>query len=61
MKLFRTTHGFFVLKANNHYRLDNTDWDELIARDNLRQHLEFLTSKLAPTAWRSAFMHRRII
>jgi 2-dehydro-3-deoxy-D-arabinonate dehydratase len=51
MKLFRTTHGFFVLKANGHYRLDNTDWDELIARDNLREHLESLTSKLHPTAW----------
>jgi 2-dehydro-3-deoxy-D-arabinonate dehydratase len=50
MKLFRTTHGFFVLKANGHYRLDNTDWDELIARDNLREHLESLTDKLDPAA-----------
>lgn len=51
MKLFRTTHGIFVLKANGHYRLPGTDWDELIARDNLREHLESLTSKLSPEAW----------
>jgi 2-dehydro-3-deoxy-D-arabinonate dehydratase len=51
MKLFRTTRGFYVLKANGHYRLDNTDWDELIARDNLREHLESLTSKLDPAGW----------
>ena len=48
MKLFRTTHGIFILKANGHYRLENTSWDELIARDNLREHLELLISKSAP-------------
>ena len=51
MKLFRTTHGIFVLKANGHYRLDIANWDELVARDNLCEHLESLTSKLTPTAW----------
>jgi 2-dehydro-3-deoxy-D-arabinonate dehydratase len=51
MKLFRTTHGIFVLKANGHFRLDNTNWDDLIARDDLREHLESVTSKLAPQAW----------
>jgi 2-dehydro-3-deoxy-D-arabinonate dehydratase len=51
MKLFRTTHGIFVLKANGHHRLDNTNWDDLIARDDLREHLESVTSKLAPQAW----------
>jgi 2-dehydro-3-deoxy-D-arabinonate dehydratase len=51
MKLFRTTHGFFVLKANGHYRLDDRDWDELIAREGLRERLESITSGLAPGAW----------
>jgi 2-dehydro-3-deoxy-D-arabinonate dehydratase len=51
MKLFRTTHGFFVLKANGHYRLDDRDWDELIAREDLRERLESITSGLAPGAW----------
>jgi 2-dehydro-3-deoxy-D-arabinonate dehydratase len=51
MKLFRTAHGFFVSKANGHYRLDNTDWDELVARDNLREHLESLSRMLTPGAW----------
>jgi 2-dehydro-3-deoxy-D-arabinonate dehydratase len=46
MRLFRTTHGLFISKANNHYRLDNTGWDELIARDNLRDYLESLTGTL---------------
>ena len=50
MKLFRTTHGIFVLKANGHYWLDNTNWDDLIARDDLPEHLESMTSKLAPQA-----------
>ncbi|HEX3820609.1 MAG TPA: fumarylacetoacetate hydrolase family protein [Candidatus Sulfotelmatobacter sp.] len=50
MKLFRTTHGSFVLKANGYYQLGNTNWDELIARDNLREHLDLLTSELAPIA-----------
>jgi len=48
MKLFRTAQGPFVSKANGHYRLDNTGWDELIARDNLYEHLNSLTSKLDP-------------
>lgn len=51
MKLFRTNRGLFVLKANGHYRLDHMDWDELVARDNLHEHLESLASKMAPAPW----------
>ncbi len=46
MKLFRTTHGFYLFNANGYYSLANTDWDALIARDDLREHLESLTNKL---------------
>jgi 2-dehydro-3-deoxy-D-arabinonate dehydratase len=50
MKLFRTKRGFYLLKANDYYNLANTDWDALIARDDLREHLESLANKLDPTA-----------
>src|SRR5947209_5658645 len=42
MKLFRTAAGSFVEEDGRYFGLDGVDWDELLARDDLADHLRGL-------------------
>jgi 2-dehydro-3-deoxy-D-arabinonate dehydratase len=44
MHLYRTQHGFF-LHSNSWYRLPDTDWDILIAHDDLHGYLSQISSE----------------
>jgi 2-dehydro-3-deoxy-D-arabinonate dehydratase len=48
MKLFRTEHGIILDKGDVFYRLHETDWDEVVNRDNLYEWLELQTENLIP-------------
>jgi len=50
MKLYRTARGFYVSEAENFYSVENTTWDALIARDDLRDHLDAVIRKTPPGA-----------
>jgi 2-dehydro-3-deoxy-D-arabinonate dehydratase len=53
MKLYRTETAVLLLAGNNCYALEHTDWDELINRDRLYQHLKTLIDGLSPAGDRS--------
>ena len=38
MKLYRTQHGHYIADQNAYYRLDESSWDALIARDDLHDY-----------------------
>jgi 2-dehydro-3-deoxy-D-arabinonate dehydratase len=40
MKLYRTTQGFFVEQAGQFFSVQSPNWDQLIARDDLIEHLD---------------------
>lgn len=46
MKLYRTTHGFFAQEAERFFSIASPTWDQLIARDNLSEHLDRLIQEL---------------
>jgi 2-dehydro-3-deoxy-D-arabinonate dehydratase len=50
MKLYRTRRGFFAEQGNAFYSLAESSWDELIARDNLLDHLRGLVGGSKPAA-----------
>jgi 2-dehydro-3-deoxy-D-arabinonate dehydratase len=50
MKLYRTTQGLFVEQASQVFAIQSPSWDELIARDNLSDHLARLIEKGMPVS-----------
>ena len=48
MKLYRTEQGSIVENQGQFYRLASTDWDQLVNRDNLHQHLGGEAAELSP-------------
>jgi len=38
VKLYRTQHGHYIADQNAYYRLDESSWDALIARDDLHDY-----------------------
>jgi 2-dehydro-3-deoxy-D-arabinonate dehydratase len=48
MKLFRTEHGIILDKGDVFYRLHETEWDEVVNRDDLYEWLELQTENLIP-------------
>jgi 2-dehydro-3-deoxy-D-arabinonate dehydratase len=50
MKLYRTTQGFFIEQASQVFAIQSPSWDELIARDNLSDHLARLIEKGMPVS-----------
>jgi 2-dehydro-3-deoxy-D-arabinonate dehydratase len=48
MKIYRTVQGFLAEDAGNFYTLPGASWDELIARDNLLEHLRGLIRGAQP-------------
>lgn len=50
MKIYKTKQGVVVETAGNFYRLTDADWDELLNRQQLLQHLQEAVSGLAPLA-----------
>ncbi|MCE7042055.1 fumarylacetoacetate hydrolase family protein [Dyadobacter sp. CY312] len=48
MKLFRTAQGIILDKEDVFYRLHETDWDEVVNRDDLYAWLELQTENLIP-------------
>ena len=48
MKLYRTLQGPIVENQGQFYRLASSDWDQLINRDNLHQHLGAEAAELSP-------------
>ena len=48
MKLFKTSRGIVLARNNDHFLLENTDWDSLINDDHLYETLEGLTRDLKP-------------
>jgi 2-dehydro-3-deoxy-D-arabinonate dehydratase len=48
MKLYRTTHGFFAEEAERFFSVAGPTWDQLIAREDLSEHLDRLIEKSMP-------------
>jgi 2-dehydro-3-deoxy-D-arabinonate dehydratase len=48
MKLYRTVQGIFGEEDGSYYSLPSASWDELIARDNLLEHLRGLIRGAQP-------------
>ena len=48
MKLYKTNQGVIAEQQGSLYRLDSSDWDELINHSALLQHLEAEIARLAP-------------
>jgi 2-dehydro-3-deoxy-D-arabinonate dehydratase len=48
MKLYRTLRGFFAQDDHQFYTVDGPSWDALIARDDLRQHLDRRIAESSP-------------
>ncbi|MBE7178891.1 MAG: fumarylacetoacetate hydrolase family protein [Mucilaginibacter polytrichastri] len=49
MKLYKTRSGFVVESQNQFYAVPNTDWDELINRDDLYDFLKQLVTLATPS------------
>ena len=49
MRLFRTKGGCVVERERRYFRLDGTDWDELLAQEGLRGALDKLIAWREPT------------
>jgi 2-dehydro-3-deoxy-D-arabinonate dehydratase len=50
VKIYKTTTGIVLQKAENTYLIENQDWDTLVNRDNLFAYLSDLTVSDAVTA-----------
>ena len=50
MKLYRTSHGSYVEKNGNFYRVPESSWDALVTHDNLREYLTAVIEKADPVA-----------
>lgn len=50
MKLYRTKHGLFASENDHFYSIPNVSWDDLIARENLLEHIEKLVGGAKPVA-----------
>jgi 2-dehydro-3-deoxy-D-arabinonate dehydratase len=48
MKLYKTESGIIVEVERRFYRIDQTDWDELINRDDLVRYIEGILGPLTP-------------
>ncbi len=48
MKIYRTAHGFLAEDTGRFYSLPSGSWDELIARDNLLEHIQGLIRGAKP-------------
>ncbi|QRR02815.1 fumarylacetoacetate hydrolase family protein [Dyadobacter sandarakinus] len=48
MKLYKTQNGILLEKSDLFYRLHQTDWDEVVNRDNLYDWLEIHSADLIP-------------
>ena len=48
MKLFKTSRGIVLARNNDHFLLQDTDWDSLVNDDHLYESLEKLTKDLKP-------------
>ncbi len=50
MKLYRTTNGFLVEQTNQFFPVQSPNWDHLIARDDLNEHLDRIIQNSKPVA-----------
>jgi 2-dehydro-3-deoxy-D-arabinonate dehydratase len=50
MKLYRSRHGFFAEHAGASYNLPASDWDDLIAREDLCSHLSRVIQETKPAS-----------
>ena len=48
MKLYSSRHGFVAEQAGRYYTLNASSWDELVAREDLRDYLEHLIAEGKP-------------
>ncbi len=58
MKLYRTSTGNFVEEYGQYYRIDEHDWDALLAREDLP---EYLSSRIVAQAPSAEFQHRDLL